>query len=298
MVQVPSLQMKPVVTPATLRVSTVAGVDVVDVPAGLFIMGGPGSKTAPSHWVHCDAFRMAVRPVTEAEYNAVTDREIPIGKEDHPATLISAHDAEAYIVRFNTQQGTQFGLPTEAEHEKAQRGEPVNVRERMEAEGVASSEFVEWAAGRLENFFAHCLGSYIFTDPTEEALRALLASNAPLYGYRMFSTPTGAYDANVLWLDRFETLSVRDVAAEQRIVNGVMDLVGNVWEWLADDYNARAYTLLSPVNPCQRGGDTHRCLRGTTRQGAHAASRGHNRPELRKYYLGLRLALAGSSQGS
>lgn len=109
------------------------------IPAGPFLMGSQVSADeTPPHQVNLLAYRIGVYPVTNAQYAEFIKqarqqevphkagwflREPPAGKLDHPVVGVSWHDALAYCQWLSQQTGRSYRLPTEAEWEKAARGE-------------------------------------------------------------------------------------------------------------------------------------------------------------------------------
>jgi formylglycine-generating enzyme required for sulfatase activity len=113
----------------------------VYIPAGTFLMGA-NKKVAveafesPMHEVNLPAFRIGCYPVTNAEFSEFirqTGRLIPItagwegqyppvNKLTYPIAGITWYDAVAYCRWLSEQTGRNYGLPSEAQWEKAARG--------------------------------------------------------------------------------------------------------------------------------------------------------------------------------
>ncbi|MEW6289700.1 MAG: SUMF1/EgtB/PvdO family nonheme iron enzyme [Thermodesulfobacteriota bacterium] len=109
----------------------------VDIPAGEFWMGSDAGSDneKPLHQLQLAAFRIARAPITNAQYylfvqhsgHAVPpgweDNRPPKGQESHPVVNVSWHDAMAYCRWLSQVTGKDITLPSEAEWEKAARGE-------------------------------------------------------------------------------------------------------------------------------------------------------------------------------
>jgi formylglycine-generating enzyme required for sulfatase activity len=109
----------------------------VTVPAGEFWMGSEKGheNEKPVHHVFVTDFQIARVPITNAQYVLfVAEGKVvpphdwrggqpPKGKENHPVVNVSWYDAQAYCQWLSKKIGRTVRLPTEAEWEKAARGD-------------------------------------------------------------------------------------------------------------------------------------------------------------------------------
>jgi formylglycine-generating enzyme required for sulfatase activity len=116
--------------------------ETVYIPPGPFLMGSredegrPAAET-PQHEVDLPAYRIGKYPVTNAQYaefvhqtgHTITPeagwrgQSPPADKLDHPVAGITWYDALAYCEWLSQQTKRTYGLPSEAQWEKAARGE-------------------------------------------------------------------------------------------------------------------------------------------------------------------------------
>ena len=113
-----------------------------DVPGGEFWMGDDRGATdeQPAHKLVLPDFRMAKYPVTNAQYAAFVTatgrsasrhwqgKEPPVELMNHPVVNVTWHDAVAFCAWLSDQLGETIRLPSEAEWEKAAKGDQDNRR--------------------------------------------------------------------------------------------------------------------------------------------------------------------------
>jgi formylglycine-generating enzyme required for sulfatase activity/serine/threonine protein kinase len=208
-----------------------AGMDLMLVPAGAFLMGSPDSEAqrdvdeGPCHKVTITRpYYLGVHPVTQREYAAVTgrdptrpDRSKPQGPRC-PVTHVSWADAVAFCRQLSDLPGERaagrvYRLPTEAEWEYACRA------------GTATPfYFGASASSALANFNGRHPYGGARKGPAHEG-----------------PTAVGSYPANDC---------------------GLFDMHGNVWEWCADWYDRHYYGLRVERDPTGPADGDVRVLRG------------------------------------
>jgi formylglycine-generating enzyme required for sulfatase activity len=108
---------------------------LVSIPGAWFLMGSASGQDCerPVHRVWTDSFLLAATQVTNAEYqrfvNATSPDPPPFWNDAnfslprHPVTGVSWFDANRYCQWLAAQTGRSYRLPTEAEWERAARGD-------------------------------------------------------------------------------------------------------------------------------------------------------------------------------
>ncbi len=211
---------------------------MVTGPAGTFLMGSEAgqSNEHPQRTVYLDAYQIDRYEVTNLQYQQFvaatqaraprywSDGRYPAGLADAPVVGVSWEESAAYC------EWAGERLPTEAEWEKACRG----------TDGRTYPWGDDWDASRANvgrPFTEARAGVWdeAWTFLTVKPRSSTMPSLRPIGTY-----PSGASPF------------------------GVMDMVGNAAEWVADWYNWSDYSALPDRNPQGSGPQWNHSLRGSS----------------------------------
>ncbi|MCS6897838.1 MAG: formylglycine-generating enzyme family protein, partial [Nitrospira sp.] len=218
--------------------------ETVLIPAGEFFMGSPNDGISfddehPQRKVFVSSFRIHRYEVTNARYKLFVDAtghrppshhkpeltlwvdgKPPPGSEDHPVVNVSWEDAVAYC------RWAGMRLPTEAEWEKAARGEDGRRYPWGNEWDLHRANSASYWAGRTTEFKdgAEWKNFWVTGDG------ARLAHEHGLNG-EVLTLPVGSFPAGAS-------------------PYGLFDMAGNVSEWVQDWYEPYAY-LHAPLSDPQ-----------------------------------------------
>jgi formylglycine-generating enzyme required for sulfatase activity len=246
----PAATSTPALAPGAVQVSEKDGMQLVYVPAGLFIMGSfiGTADEQPEHSVYLDAFWIDKTEVTNGMY-ALCVQSGSCQKPPEPSNIHSVYYsdpqfAEYPVIALDWSSAEAYcswagrRLPTEAEWEKAARG--------------TDGRNYPWGDTPPNNSrlnFNNSMG-----DPV------------PVGGFQGGASPYG-----------------------------VLDMAGNVNEWVEDWYDADYYTISPHSNPTGPDDGILKVLRGgswhTDEYNIRSADRHYLAPDIRNIVIGFRCAL-------
>lgn len=292
--------------PAAGDTRQIDGIPFVYVPAGDFTMGSNAAEVdlafeickqyrgdtcqrswytnqSPQHRVYVDGYWIMRTEVTNAQYGRFVDAggytterywtgegwawrtqnnisapswwtDVRFNGGDYPVVGVGWYEAVAYANWLAERTGMALRLPTEAEWEKAARGE----------DGRIYPWGDEWDGSRLNYCDSNCTQDWKDTSQDD--------------GYQ-YTAPAGSYPAGAS-------------------PYGVLDMAGNVWEWVQDWYDSGYYADSPLANPTGPEMGTYRVIRGgswysNASVGRSAYRHGFNIPGIRVSSMGLRLVAPG-----
>jgi sulfatase modifying factor 1 len=222
---------------------------LIYIPPGSFTMGipwesGGAEDESPPHGVWLEGYWIARNETTFSQYDRFcekTSRLLPSdfgkGRKKHPVIGISYQDAAEYCQWLSEKSGVCFRLPTEAEWERAARGD----------DGRAYPWGNSDPDGRLGNFAdANFLEYYRKANPpadeSEERQMLQWIAGTADDGY-IFTAPVGSFPQGASPC-------------------GAQDMAGNVCEWAADWYDGNYYQKSPLQNPPGSYSGIYRVVRG------------------------------------
>jgi formylglycine-generating enzyme required for sulfatase activity len=250
------------------RLSDELGLEMMQIPAGDFVMGSPDNelerqdREGPQHKVSLASFFMGKYPITQFQWRFVAGLS-PVNLrlnlnparfevDTHPVEQISWPEAVEFCDRLSLHTGRPYRLPTEAEWEYACR-----------ANTTTPFHFGETITTALAN-------------------------------YNGADEQHGTYGRGPTGENRQTTTSVYQFGIANAF--GLCDMHGDLWEWCQDPWQSTygddslKRKIKAAPEPDQ---STHRLARGgswyTTPQRCRSASRIHFEPESRHADVGFRV---------
>jgi formylglycine-generating enzyme required for sulfatase activity len=245
------------------------------IPAGEFVMGSPEEEAGrffdegPQHPVRISrGFWLFDTPCTQALWEAVMGRNPSEFRSlTRPVEHVSWEDCQAFVKRLNgLLEGLNLSLPSEAQWEYACRAGTTKATYAGDLKILGLNDAplldgIAWYGGNC-------------------GVRYELAE-----GYDMSSWPQKQYDS--------KTGGSRPVGGKAPNAWGLYDMLGNVWEWCQDGWDAKFYAKSlrdDPITPAEAFAD--RVIRGGSwyayAKDVRAASRNWKEPDGRDRRIGFR----------
>ncbi len=245
---------------------TVTGMELIFVKGGCYQMGDTfgdgGGDEKPMHEVCVDDFYMGKYEVTNEQFrkfrpdhNSNDYSGFSLNNDNQPVVYVSYEDAVAYAEWLSQKTGKKYRLPTEAEWEYAARG------------GTRSRNY--WG----DNKDDACKYANVHDRTSKSAFKDWTWENHNCDdGYKV-TAPVGRFQPNAF---------------------GLYDMMGNVWEWVADWYDENYYRNSPKNNPKGASSGQYRVLRGGSwfyrPMNLRTAGRIRFVPTIRDFSVGFRLA--------
>ena len=283
---------------ATVPVGSI--VEMVQIPAGSFLMGSPSTepdrstnenyRTANGGTVTMSSFWMGKYPVTQAQYKAVMNNADPSGFEgdDRPVERVSWYDAIVFCNRLSMMEGLTPAYRISGSTDPSVWGTvPATWDDPLRAiwdtvEIVSGSTGYRLPTEAQWEYACRAGTTTAFNWGTNQITSAQanfyaidsLYNGSPAGEYRGTTTAVGTFAANGF---------------------GLYDMHGNVWEWCWDWYTGSYDNAGGSNNPMGASSGSYRVYRGGSwgviGRGLRSAYRDYDGPDLRaNYSIGFRLA--------
>lgn len=225
------------------------GTAMIYIPGGEFTMGVPwesggAQDESPQHPVTLDPYWIAKYETTFEQYDRFcreTGRgevsDFGRGRKKRPVAGVSWKDAWVFSQWLSERTGLDFGLPTEAQWEKAARG----TKQYAYPWGNAEPEARHANFADLKFLKKYRELNPPANDKEERSLKQWIARSID-DGY-IYTSPVGTFPAG-------------------SSPYGVMDMAGNVWEWVHDWYDDDYYHRSPRRNPVRDSRGTYKVARG------------------------------------
>jgi len=290
----------PDVIEAVTPSSSLLDVELVHIPAGDFVMGTDPQQGAffedielPQHTLSLPEFYMARTPVTNRQYFAfvqacahrrpehwpssvMTPDDFPENQADHPVINVTWYDALAYC-EWLTEQLSVEGRQVKVW--RAEQWEPFAIDSKTWRFDLPSE--AQWEKGARGTDGRLYPWGNLWDAQRCNTKDARSAGTSPVDAYPLGASPYG-----------------------------VLDMVGNVWEWTRTIWGVDVLKALFtyPYDPADGREDVevskpmHRVLRGGSfnygRDAARCTSRNRLMPDHGVWYVGFRVALCASDYGT
>ena len=250
--------------------------DLVEIPAGVFRMGSTSfyPEEAPIHSVAVQPFALERHPVTNAQYGAFVAATgyLTLAEQELDAALYG--DAEPGALVFRPTDGPvdlrdwrQWWRWVPGTSWRHPFGPDSTVEDKPDHPVVQVAypdavAFARWAGRRL---------------PTEaEWEYAARAGSVSTYAWGEEEQPDGALMANT-WQGNFPYRNdgalgwagTSPVGAFPPNAWGLVDMIGNVWEWTATEYSAHHRLDVPPKACCTPTGPADPSISQTLKGGSH-----------------------------
>lgn len=247
------------------------GPEMVWIPTGSFQMGsiqGKGNNDEkPVHSVSINRFAMGRHEITFAEYDKfaqTTNRKKPNdqgwGRDNKPVIMVSWKDATAYAAWLSQETGKSYRLPTEAEWEYAARAGTITAR--------------YW--GNNPDEACHYANIY---DNTLKKEKKLNWSHHNCSDGYIKTAPVGHFKPNAF---------------------GLFDMLGNVWEWVADKLHSNYNNAPTDGSVWNDDAIGYQVLRGgswySNPHSSRAAFRNGVAPDAQNNHIGFRVVSVMQAQ--